>query len=367
MSKLDELRAKLGSIDSEILEKVAERQRLVAAIGQLKQQSGRATRDYAQEREVIHRARNTADRLGISADLAERLVLLLIRGSLTVQEQERVAAVDAGHGKSALIIGGGGKMGRWFARFVGSQGYRVQIADVHARLEGYEHVDDWQNSPLDQDLIIVASPLAVSAEILGALARRKPRGVIFDVGSLKSPLRQSLRELVAAGCSVTSIHPMFGPDTELLSGRHVIFIDLGSPEATAFAKDLFASTMAERVDMDLESHDRLIAYVLGLSHALNIAFFTALAESGEAAPKLAKLSSTTFDAQLEVASRVATESPSLYFEIQRLNDYGTESLSALLYAVERVRSIVRAGDEQAFAQLMRQGCDYLAGRSKSAP
>lgn len=46
--------------------------------------------------------------------------------------------------------------------------------------------------------------------------------------------------------------------------------------------------------MDPESHDGLIAYVLGLSHALNIAFFTALAESGEAAPRLARMSSTTF-------------------------------------------------------------------------
>ena len=46
--------------------------------------------------------------------------------------------------------------------------------------------------------------------------------------------------------------------------------------------------MAEQVVMSLDDHDRLIAYVLGLSHALNIAFFTALAESGEAAPKLAR-------------------------------------------------------------------------------
>ena len=30
--------------------------------------------------------------------------------------------------------------------------------------------------------------------------------------------------------------------------------------------------------MGLDEHDRLIAYVLGLSHALNIAFFTALAK-----------------------------------------------------------------------------------------
>ena len=106
--------------------------------------------------------------------------------------------------------------------------------------------------------------------------------------------------------------------------------------------------MATLVEMDLESHDRLIAYVLGLSHALNIAFFTALAESGEAAPRLATLSSTTFDAQLGVAAKVAAENPDLYFEIQTLNDYGTESLAALLYAVERLRSVVRANDLEGF-------------------
>jgi len=63
--------------------------------------------------------------------------------------------------------------------------------------------------------------------------------------------------------------------------------------------------------MGLEDHDRLIAYVLGLSHALNIAFFTALAESGEAAPKLAKMSSTTFDSQLLVSEAVAQDNPHL--------------------------------------------------------
>ena len=118
------------------------------------------------------------------------------------------------------------------------------------------------------------------------------------------------------------------------------------------------------VDMDLESHDRLIAYVLGLSHALNIAFFTALAESGEAAPKLATLSSTTFDAQLGVAEKVAAENPDLYFEIQTLNDYGTESLAALLYAVERLRSVVRANDIEGFRSLMTRGKSYLTARER---
>ena len=112
---------------------------------------------------------------------------------------------------------------------------------------------------------------------------------------------------------------MFGPGAELLSGKHLIFIDVGNETATKKAKELFSATMVKQLDMDIDNHDRLIAYVLGLSHALNIAFFTALADSGEAAPKLAKLSSTTFDAQLIVSEAVASDSPELYFEIQKLN------------------------------------------------
>jgi chorismate mutase/prephenate dehydrogenase len=142
----------------------------------------------------------------------------------------------------------------------------------------------------------------------------------------------------------------------------VIFVDIGSPEATQAAQELFASTMAEQAVMSLDDHDRLIAYVLGLSHALNIAFFTALAESGEAAPKLAKLSSTTFDSQLDVASRVAQESPELYYEIQSLNDYGSESLEALSKAVERLRTAVISQDFESFAALMRRGREYLEDR-----
>jgi len=189
--------------------------------------------------------------------------------------------------------------------------------------------------------------------------------LIFDLGSLKTPLRAGLEALVKAGCRVTSLHPMFGPDTDLLSGRHVIFIDLGDKTALQEAQELFAPTMAERVVMGLDEHDRLIAYVLGLSHALNIAFFTALAESGEAAPRLAQLSSTTFDSQMDVASRVAAESPELYFEIQSLNEYGGESLLALQQAVERLITAVKTKDAAAFAALMNRGRAYFDVRAQA--
>jgi chorismate mutase/prephenate dehydrogenase len=360
---LDELRTTLTDLDEQLLGLVARRQALSEQVAAVKRATGRATRDFGREREVIVRARNTAERLGIPPDLAESLLRQLIQSSLTTQEHARVAAQAHGSGKRALVIGGCGKMGGWFAEFLASQGFDVTISDPAGALPGFARLDDWQADPLEFDLIVLATPLGITAGLLQALAARAPRGLIFDLGSLKTPLRAGLDALVRAGCRVTSVHPMFGPDTDLLSGRHVIFIDLGNAAALAEAQDLFAPTMAERVVMDLDEHDRLIAYVLGLSHALNIAFFTALAESGEAALRLARLSSTTFDAQLEVAGRVAAESPDLYFEIQSSNEYGGESLRALSAALERVVAAVKGKNAAEFTALMHRGRAYLDVRA----
>jgi chorismate mutase/prephenate dehydrogenase len=357
---IDALRTELNSVDQKILELVARRQAIVQRIGEQKHREGRPTRDFGREKVVLKSARERAEGLGLSPELAENLLRELVQASLTRQEQFRVAKSGRGVGKRALILGGHGKMGRWFAHFLGSQGYAVDICDPEGPVAGAGFVADWQAIPLDHDLILVAAPLGATCAILEALAARSPSGLVMDIGSLKTPLRRGLQACKDAGLQVTSIHPMFGPDTQLLSGKHVIFIDLGVPGAIERAHQLFGSTMVAQVNMDLDEHDRLIAFVLGLSHAVNIAFFTALTESTETASKLAKLSSTTFDAQLGVASRVAAESPALYFEIQVLNEHGAAALDALDAAVKRLRRSVDTGDQAAFASLMETGRAYFS-------
>lgn len=131
---LDDLRRRLDEIDHQLLTLVAERQATSLEIARVKRRTGYPTRDYAREREVLLAARASASALGVPPALAEGMLRLLIRHSLTTQEQASVAANGAGTGHRALVIGGAGKMGRWFVEFLASQGFAVEVADPGALL-----------------------------------------------------------------------------------------------------------------------------------------------------------------------------------------------------------------------------------------
>jgi chorismate mutase / prephenate dehydrogenase len=357
--ELARLRAELDEIDGALVDMASRRQAIVADIGRLKRLHRQPTRDYSREREVRDQARARAVERGLDPDLGERLVGAMIEASLTSQERERLEALGTGAGRSALVIGGAGRMGRWFTAFLATQGWAVSVADPAGEVRGVPWHADWREPVREAELVIVAAPLVATARILDELATLKPRGLVVEIGSIKAPVARSLQALRDAGVAVASIHPMFGPDVRLLAGRHVILIDFGAPEAQAAARALFEQTSAGLAEMSLEEHDRLVAWVLGLSHAANIAFFTALAGSGRGVAELAAFSSTTFGAQLGIASKVAQENPELYFEIQSTNPHSVAPLKALAEAAAAVERTVEAGDAAAFTALMRAGARYL--------
>ena len=127
---LDELRRGLNELDRQLLTLIAERQRVSREVARVKRETGYPTRDYQRERTVIMGARSAAAKLGVSPDLAESLMRMLIRSSLATQEQISVATQGTGSGHRALVIGGCGKMGGWFVDFMASQGFTVDVSDT---------------------------------------------------------------------------------------------------------------------------------------------------------------------------------------------------------------------------------------------
>ena len=351
-SELLELRQRLDEIDTGIIDLIAERQAVVTTIAEHKLKTGLPLRHYEREREVIERGMARAKSRGLDGSVARDILQTLIHHSLSNQETHKLVRSDHGQGQRALVIGGLGRMGVWMSRYLDMVGYSVDVADQATGSTPFNRVEDWQAVVNDYDLIVVAVPLRPSNDILLRLAELKPECLVFDIGSLKSPMREGLDAMRARGCRVCSVHPMFGPDEPGLSGRHILFVDVGNQEAIAEARALFAHTAADCVELSLEEHDEVMAWVLGLSHLVNIAFAGALAQSGEAVPLLKQISSSTFNAQLNVATQVVSENPHLYYEIQQGNDNTAEVSEHFRKVLDELVTAVAGNDEAVFTRYM---------------
>lgn len=358
--ELKQLRNRLDEIDTGIIDLIAERLAVVKSIGDHKLKTGAPLRHFEREREVIERGIDRAASHGISTRLAREVLETLIHHSIGDQETHQLAQSAHGQGERALVIGGLGRMGLWMAHYLDTVGYQVDVADPVESESPFTVVDDWESAVDDYDLIVVAVPLRPSNAVLHRLAELRPRGLVFDIGSLKSPMVSGLRALADAGCRVCSVHPMFGPNEIGLSGRHILFCDVGNADALADARALFAHTAAECVDLSLAEHDEVMAWVLGLSHLVNIAFASALAGSGEAVPLLRRISSSTFNSQLKVAAQVVSENPHLYFEIQQGNAMTGEVVGQFRRVLDDLARAVRVGDEISWVRTMEKANSRIA-------
>jgi len=351
-NELLELRQRLDEIDSGIVDLIAERQEVVTIIGEHKLKTGLPLRHFEREREVIDRGMARAESRGLAGEVARDILETLIHHSLSNQEAYKLVQSDHGKGQRALVIGGLGRMGLWMARYLDMVGYIVDVSDPAGCESPFGKVDDWESEVHDYDLIVVAVPLRPSNDILLRLAELRPECLVFDIGSLKSPMQEGLDAMRETGCRVCSVHPMFGPSEIGLSGRHILFVDVGSKEAVRQARELFAHTAADCVELSLEEHDEVMAWVLGLSHLVNIAFAGTLAESGEAVPLLRQISSSTFNAQLKVATQIASENPHLYYEIQQGNINTAQVTAHFQKVLDELASAVVEGDEAVFTRYM---------------
>ncbi len=352
---IDDIRRRIEVIDYEILRLMANRTAAAVEMGEKKAGESLPLRNPAVEERVIARYVNRAREFGMSPEAATQIASLLIHES--IEKQGKIPRPS--RQKKTLIIGGSGKMGIWFCRYLASRGHKIKVFDPidnpQFPLEG-----DLDKGIREAEVIVVATPVAHVKETLEKVVEAQPTALIFDISSLKTPIAPLLKKAAKKGLRICSLHPMFGPDTDSIIDRNVVICDCGNDKATEEAAMLVEG--ARTIMMNIDEHDPLIAYILGLSHAVNIAFFTALKKSGIEYPTLSKAASTTFKKQVETSKDVAFDNAQLYYEIQHLNPYNQDSLLHLQEAVEDLRKAASSNDNEAFFKLMEEGRKYFGGR-----
>ena len=359
-SEIARLREEIAAVDKEIVAHVAKRLHLAEQIGVEKKILDLPLRDPDAEERVFARLLAESVTKDISEAFAEGLSRLMIEESLHRQEALRSPdRVD----KRVLVVGGAGEMGRWLCLYLRSRGYDVVVNDIAGPLEGFPFEADLAKGVASAEIVAVSVPMTEAPKVLQAIAKLRPKALVFDICSLKSPVEKELREMGAFGLRIASVHPMFGPTLFPLSSGNITFSDCGSGVAVVEAKEIFRPSGASLIDLSLDHHDEFMMFLLGLSHLTLLTFARSASQSPFNFGGLRRPAGTTFS-RLSVASMGLLEDPpALLRDIQALNPHTPMVHRRMREVLDDWERATLDPDPSEFYRLIDQARSYFGGVS----
>ena len=123
---LEDVRTEIQDIDFQILGLMKRRLELAKLVGEDKVARNAAVRNIPQENKVIDRYRGFALENGMNPVYAEKICRILMQESIEIQAALPRTTSRMRH---IAIVGGYGKMGRWFADLLKGAGHRVDVID----------------------------------------------------------------------------------------------------------------------------------------------------------------------------------------------------------------------------------------------
>jgi prephenate dehydrogenase len=259
------------------------------------------------------------------------------------------------------IIGGSGKMGRWFANFLLKEGMEVilsarnekKLINLKESLKvqiAFKNAEAIKNA----DIILISVPIdsfeGVVKEISPFVTSNQ---IILDITSIKELPVEIMHEYIKKG-TILGTHPVFGPDVENASNQNFILTPITPKEETLAAK--FEKWLSKRgfnvIKMSPQKHDELMSVILGFSHFVGIAICDTLL-SLENFEEIKGANGTSFKILLTFARKVISEDPEFYAALQMNlpNVVGVEQLfceKAKVWA-----EVVRNKDREKFVFGMR--------------
>lgn len=361
MKKIYTLRSRVKNIDRKIITSIQKRLDVTKEIGKQKKRLGIPLQDWSVERDVIENALDTAKRVGLNCEFVKTLMTKIIEQSKLQQERHHYSTYS-GNRENILIVGGLGAMGRWFANFFHNQGHSVSICDLRpSGNKGFKYYRDLKFALRGKTFLLISTPLGTVPRIIDMVTDFKYKGVVCDIASIKGHIIPSVKRAIENKIRITSIHPMFGPSCHTLADKVICLCDCGLTTANQMVINFFKDTAVRIVNLSFEEHDKIICYVLGLSHFINILFIKILIDSGYDYTDLKSVASTTFNSQLITTNSVINENPELYYEIQALNPYKDRIFNALKKNLKELITIIQGGKRDFFEAIFKNGRQWLYG------
>jgi len=255
------------------------------------------------------------------------------RGSLAETESDSIM-------KTATIgiIGGKGKMGRWFERFFSESGHVVQIADVNT-------VTTARDLAQSCNVVLLCTPVAAALEIAGQVGPLMQKNqLLADLCSQKSAIVKRMVESTSA--QVLGIHPMFGQHTSGMAGQNIILCPGQGEYWPVWLERQFTDGGAVVTRMSPEKHDRLMAVIQSLTHLLTIVFGRTLQKMNLPPHSTLPYATPIYRINVDLIGRLFALDLDLYASLVGENPYLDETIAAFGEALKEGQNCLVDGSEE---------------------
>lgn len=255
------------------------------------------------------------------------------------------------------IIGGGGKMGRWFANFFLKDGKEVIVSGRNQRklLEvkrqlGVEVATNVE-AVKKADAILISVPINNFEEVVEQIHPYiHPKQIIVDITSIKVFPVETMHKYIKTG-SVLGAHPMFGPGARDIANQNFILTPTSKEEeAVAQKVEQYLETRGARVTlMTPQEHDEMMAIILGLPYFIAMVSADTLLSFDKLGLTRA-ISGSTYKVLLVLAESVISEDPELYASLQMSLPNMVEIEELVQRKAKIWANLVKNKDRQKFIQ-----------------
>jgi prephenate dehydrogenase len=259
------------------------------------------------------------------------------------------------------IIGGSGKMGRWFANFLLKEGKEViitgrnkrKLLETKQKLE-VETTTDNAAAVQSADAILISVPIDNFQEVVEEVSPYiRPEQVIIDITSVKVFPVETMHKHIKAGLTLGT-HPVFGPGAKSIANQSFILTPTNERERVFASKirDYLETKDANVTLMNPREHDELMAVVLGLSHFIALVSADTLV-SFDKLKQMEAIAGITFKVLLTLVESVISEDPKLYASLQMILPNMVEIETLFQRRGKVWIDLVKNGNKEAFAQRMQ--------------
>ena len=264
------------------------------------------------------------------------------------------------------IIGGSGKMGRWFANFLLKDGKEVVISGRNESklLEAKQQLGVETASNVaavkSADAVLLSVPIENFAEVVKEISPHiKPKQVVVDITSIKVFPVTIMHQHLKTGL-VLGAHPLFGPGARGVVNQNFVLTPTNDEERALAQKiSEYLETRGAKVSlMTPQEHDEKMAIVLGLSHFIAIVSADTLLDSAKL-KQPGEIGGITYKVLLTLVESVISEDPELYASIQMNLPNITEVEELFHQKVKEWVDLVKNKDRQKFVRQMNVLKDRL--------